>query len=65
MLLMVKKRIRAGICHAKHRYVKKKKFVKKYDKNKPSPYIQHLGANNLYEQVTSQKLPVGGFKWKN
>ena len=35
MLLMVKKGIRGGICHAIHRYAKaNNEYVKSYDKNK-------------------------------
>ena len=37
MLLMVKKGIRSGICHAIHRYAKaNNKSMKNYDKNKES-----------------------------
>ena len=65
MLLIVEKGIRGGICHAIHRYVKaNNKYMKDYDKNKESSYIQHLDANNLYGCGMSQKLPVDGFKWK-
>ena len=42
----------------------KKKYIKNYDKNKESSYIQYLDANNLYGWVMSQKLPVGGFEWE-
>ena len=38
--------------------------MKNYDKNKESSYIQYLDANNLHGWEMSQKLPVGGFKWK-
>ena len=49
MLLMVEKGFRGGICHAIHRYAKaNNKFMKNYDKNKESSYIQYLGANNFY-----------------
>ena len=37
--------------------------MKKFDKNKESPYIEYLDANNLYGQAMSQKLSVNGFKW--
>ena len=37
MLLIAKKRIRVGICHAIHRYAKvNNKYMKNYDKNKES-----------------------------
>ena len=65
MLLMVEKGIRGGICHAIHRYAKaNNKYMKNYDKNKESSYIQNLYANSLYECAMSQKLPIDGFKWK-
>ena len=66
MLLIVEKGIRGGICHAIHRYAKaNNKYIKNYDKNKESSYIQYLDANSLYGWEMSQKLPVDGFKWKN
>ena len=66
MLLMVEEGIRGGICHAIHRHAKaNNKYMKNYDKNKKSSYIQHLDANNLYGWAMSQKLPVNGFKWIN
>ena len=65
MLLLVEKGIRGGICHAIHRYAKaNNKYMKSYDKNKESSYIQYLDANNLYGWAMSQKLPVDGLKWK-
>ena len=64
MLLMVEKRIRGGICHAIHRYAKaNNKYMKNYDEDEESSYIQDLDANNLYGWVMSQKLPVNSFKW--
>ena len=66
MLLMVEEGIRGGICHAIHRHAKaNNKYMKNYDKNKESSYIQYLDANNLYGWAMSQKLPVNGFKWIN
>ena len=63
MLLMAEKGITGGICHAVHRYAKaNNKYMKNYDKNKESSYIQYLDANNLYGWAMSQKLPVAGFK---
>ena len=64
MLLMVEERIRGGICNSIHRYAKaNNKYMKNYDKNKESSYIQYLDANNLYGWAMSQPLPVNGFKW--
>ena len=49
MLLMVEKGIRRGICHAIHRSAKaNNKYMKDYDKNKESVYIEYWYLNNLY-----------------
>ena len=65
MLLMVEKGTRGGICHAMHRYAKtNNSYMKNYDKNKESLYIQYLDGNNLHEWVMFQKLVTDGFKWK-
>ena len=59
---MVEKGIRSGICHAIHRYTKANNtYMKNYDKNKESSYIQYLDTNNLYGWTMSQKFPVDGF----
>ena len=64
MLLMVEEEIRAGMCHAIHRHAKaNNKYMKNYDEEEESSYIEYLDANNLYGWAMSQKLPVGGFKW--
>ena len=64
MLLMVEEGIRGGICHSIHRYAKaNNKYMKNYNKNVESSYIQYLDANNLYGWAMSQKLLVNKFKW--
>ena len=64
MLLMVEEGIRGGICHSIHRYAKaNNKYMKNYDKNEESSYIQYLDANDLYGWAMSKKLPVNEFKW--
>ena len=61
---MVEEGIRGGICHSIHRYAKtNNKYMKNYNENEESSYIQYLDANNLYGWAMSQKLPVNGFKW--
>ena len=64
MLLMVEKGIRGGICHSIQRYAKaNNKYMKSYNNNEESSYIQYLDANNLYGWERSKKLPTNGFKW--
>ena len=64
MLLMFEKGIRGGMCQVSHHYAKaNNKYLKNYDKNIESSYIEYLGANNLYEWAMSKKLPLRNFKW--
>ena len=65
MLLMVEERIRGEICHSIQDTLKQiiNKYMKNYDKNEESSYIQYLDTNNLYGWAMSQKLPANGFKW--
>ena len=45
---MVGKGIRGGICHAIHRYAKaNNKYMKNYEKNEESLFLEYLDANNL------------------
>ena len=49
MLLMVEEGIRGGMCHSIQRYAKaNNKYMKSYNNNEESSYIQYLDANNLY-----------------
>ena len=60
---MVEEGIRGGICHSIHRYAKaNNKYMKSYNNNEESSYIQYLDANSLYGWATSKKLPTNGFK---
>ena len=64
MLLTVEERIRSGICHSIHRYaIANNKYMKNYNNNEESSYIQYLDGNNLYGWAMSKKLPGNGFKW--
>ena len=49
MLLMFEEEIGRGMCQAIYRYAKSNnKYIKNYDKNIKSLYLNHLDANNLY-----------------
>ena len=64
MLLMVGKGTRGAMCHSIYSYEKaNNKYIKGYDKNKESPYLQYWDVNNLYGWAMSQKLPVNNFEW--
>ena len=64
MFQFIEKGMRGGISYIANRYGEaNNKYMKDYDKNKPSKYIMYLDANNLYGWAMSQYLPTGGFKW--
>ena len=64
MLMMFERGIKVGITHISNRYAEaNNKYMKDYNPDKPSSYIQYLDANNLYGWAMSQKLPTHGFKW--
>ena len=61
---MIEDGIRGGRCHTIKCYAKANNyFMKDYDKNKDSSYIQYLDSNNLYGMAMCEKLPVKGLKW--
>ena len=64
MFQFIEKGLRGGISYIANRYGKaNNKYMKDYNKDKPSKYIMYLDANNLYGWAMSQYLPTGGFKW--
>ena len=64
MLMMFERGIRGGISHISKRYAEaNNKYMKDYDPDEESTYIQYLDANNLYGWAMSQSLPTHGFKW--
>ena len=61
---MIEKGIRGGICQATHRYAKaNNKYMKYYDKNNESSYLEYVDEYDLYGWAMSQNLLVKGFKW--
>ena len=61
---MVETGTRRRICHCIYWYAKaNNKYMKDYDKNKKSLYLQYWNVNNLYGSVMSQKLSVNKFAW--
>ena len=63
MYLVIEKGLRGGISYIAKRYAKaNNKYMKDYDSEKPSKYINYLDMNNLYGWARSDYLPYGGFK---
>ena len=64
MLLMYEAGKRGGISQPIHKYAAaNNKYMKNYNKNISSPYLQYLDTNNLYGWEMCKKLPVGNFRW--
>ena len=64
MLLIVEKGTGGGIWHLIHQYVKtNNEYMKSYDKDMESSYLEYLDVNNLHGWALSQKRPVNGFEW--
>ena len=64
MSMMFERGIRGGMTHISKRYAEaNNKYMKDFNPDKPSSYIQYLDANNLYGWAMSQALPTHGFKW--
>ena len=61
---MVEKGIRGGMCHFIYWYTEiDNKYIKDYDKNTESTYLQYWDVGNLYGWEISQKLPVNNLEW--
>ena len=64
MLMMFERGIRGGITHISKRYEEaNNKYMKNYNPDVESTFIQYLDANNLYGWAMSQNLPTHGFRW--
>ena len=57
MLLMFEEGFRSGMCQTIQRYAEaNSKYMKNYNKNKPSLYLMYLDANNLYGWAMGKKI---------
>lgn len=60
------KGLRGGVRYVAQSYSKtNNKYIKSYDKDKPSKCIIYENANNLYGRGMSQYLSFGGFTQSN
>ena len=63
-MLLYENGTRGGMCHATYRYAKaNNKYMKNYDKDIESSFLEYTDANNLYGWAMCKKLPVHNFKW--
>ena len=64
MLIIAEKGVREGICYPIYRYAEaNNKYIRDYNKNKESSYIQCWDVNKLHGWAMSQKLPVNNSEW--
>ena len=67
ILLMVEKGIKGGMCHAVHRYPEaNNKYMKSYDENEESSFLEYLDPNNLYGWAMSEPyllMVLNGWKF--
>ena len=59
MLIMYEEGTRGEMCQATYRYAKaNNKYMKNYDRNIESPFLEYVDSNNLYGWAMYQKLLV-------
>ena len=64
MLNMYEEGTRGGMCHATYRYATaNNKYMKNYDKNLTSSFLEYVDAKNLYGRAMIKKLLVENFEW--
>ena len=60
------KSIRGGLSYTAKGYAEaNNKYMKTYNKNKPSSYIWYIDCNGLYSAAQSYKLPIGNFQYED
>ena len=64
MYLFFEESQQGGVSSAMKRYMKaNNKYMKNYDPEKPSVFIEYLDKNGLYTSILSGPLPFSGFRW--
>ena len=64
MMLFFERGIRGGVSTITHRRAQaNNKYMKNFDKSKPSVFCPYWDANGLYSWAMLHPLPVGKFKW--
>ena len=60
---MMESGIRGAICQSMHRYAEaSNRYMKNYNKNLLSSYLEYLDANNLYGWAMCKKLTIDNFR---
>ena len=64
--LMIESGKRGSISQVTHHYAKANNtYMKNFNKNNQSVFLEYLDANNLYGWSMIKKLPTSRFKWSN
>ena len=64
MLMVYENGIKGGMCNAIRRNDKaNNKYIKNFNENIRSTYLEYLDANNLYGWSMCKRLPVSNFTW--
>jgi hypothetical protein len=62
--LFIEKGLRGGLSVITHRKGEaNNKYMKEFNKEKPTKYVTYLDANNLYGWAMNQYMPYGEFQW--
>ena len=66
MYMMFERVTWGAVSQISNRYAKANNpYLEGYDASKPTSYIMHVDANNIYECSMMENLPVSHFKWCN